>query len=115
MKRKKGQALVEFIIILPILIIILLGIVDFGLIFYNQNLLENNLEEVIDIFDKTKNIEKMQDFLKEEDQTISLNLQEENEYINIELQKEYEFLTPGLNLIFPSPYKIKAQRMVYNG
>ena len=36
MKSKKGQALVEFIIILPILIFILLAVVDYGMISYTK-------------------------------------------------------------------------------
>ena len=34
--RERGAALVEFALVLPILLVILLGIVDFGLYFYND-------------------------------------------------------------------------------
>lgn len=35
-KRESGQAMVEFALVLPILLLLLCGIVDFGWIFYNQ-------------------------------------------------------------------------------
>lgn len=41
LKNEKGQAMVEFALVLPILILILCGIIDFGWIFGNQ-LLANN-------------------------------------------------------------------------
>lgn len=41
LKSEKGQAMVEFALVLPILILILCGIIDFGWIFGNQ-LLANN-------------------------------------------------------------------------
>jgi uncharacterized protein (UPF0333 family) len=37
MRDERGQALVEFAIILPIVLLILLGVVDFGLAFNSQN------------------------------------------------------------------------------
>ncbi|HEY5557306.1 TadE family protein [Acetobacterium sp.] len=40
-KKEDGQAMVEFAIILPILIMILCGIIDFGWYFTNQNIIDN--------------------------------------------------------------------------
>lgn len=40
-KKETGQAAVEFAIVLPILLIIICGIIDFGWLFYNQLSLEN--------------------------------------------------------------------------
>lgn len=40
-KSEKGQAMVEFALILPVLLLIIAGIIDFGLI-YNQKVLANN-------------------------------------------------------------------------
>lgn len=40
-KNEKGQAMVEFALVLPLLLIIIAGIIDFGLIF-NQKVLANN-------------------------------------------------------------------------
>lgn len=42
LKNNKGQAMIEMAIILPILLLLVLGIFDFGRILYSQILLENN-------------------------------------------------------------------------
>ncbi len=44
-KGEKGQSLVEFAIVLPILLIILGGIIDFGWIFYNNLAISNCTRE----------------------------------------------------------------------
>ena len=44
-KNEEGQALVEFALVLPLLILILCGIVDFGWIYYNQITLNNAARE----------------------------------------------------------------------
>lgn len=115
MKGKKGQALVEFIIILPILIIIILGIVDFGLIIYKKNVLEDILSSSSKIYLETKNKEKVEECIKKESKNLVLNWIQENEYITIDITENYDFLTPGLNLIFGDKYKIEAKRVIYNG
>jgi Flp pilus assembly protein TadG len=44
-KSQKGTAVVEFAVILPLLLLIVFGIVEFGLIFYNQAILTNASRE----------------------------------------------------------------------
>lgn len=45
LKNNKGQSMVEFAIVLPILLIILLGIMEFGILFSNQLILESASRE----------------------------------------------------------------------
>ncbi len=44
-KRENGQSAVEFALVLPILLLILCGIIDFGWLFYNQLALDNTCRE----------------------------------------------------------------------
>ena len=44
MKKNSGQALVEFVIILPIILVILLYIIEFGRITLKKYDLESNME-----------------------------------------------------------------------
>lgn len=44
-KRENGQAAVEFALVLPVLLIILCGIIDFGWLFYNKLALSNTCRE----------------------------------------------------------------------
>lgn len=42
---ERGAAIVEFAIVLPFLLLLLVGIVEFGLLFYNQQVLTNSSRE----------------------------------------------------------------------
>ena len=44
---KKGQALVEFVIIMPIIMMLLFVIIDFSNIFYQKNHLENITNDIV--------------------------------------------------------------------
>lgn len=45
MKKEEGQALVEFALVLPILLMLVCGIIDFGWLFYNELSLQNACRE----------------------------------------------------------------------
>lgn len=44
-KREEGQALVEFALAIPVFLILLFGIVEFGLLLYNQQVITNASRE----------------------------------------------------------------------
>ena len=44
---RKGQALVEFVLILPVLLLILLTIIDFGVITYSKNEVQNQSVDIV--------------------------------------------------------------------
>ena len=48
---KKGQALVEFIIILPVFIFMLLAMIDIGKILYFNNKIESKIDDVITMYE----------------------------------------------------------------
>ena len=43
---RKGQALVEFVLILPVFIFLLFAVYDFGMIFNTKNKLENDSTDI---------------------------------------------------------------------
>ena len=43
--RRHGQSLVEFVLILPVLLILLFGIIEFGLLLYNKQVITNASRE----------------------------------------------------------------------
>jgi Flp pilus assembly protein TadG len=45
LKREDGAALVEFALLLPLLMMILFGIIEFGLVLYNQEVITNASRE----------------------------------------------------------------------
>lgn len=45
LRQVKGQSLIEFALVLPLLLLILLGIMDFSLVMYNQAVITNAARE----------------------------------------------------------------------
>ena len=109
MKNNKGQALVEFILILPVILAILLVIIDLGKIFNEKNTLENTSIDIIELYKNGKSINEIKN--KYNDINITINI--DNNYLTIKLKKEIEIITPGLNIVLDNPYPIEVERVVY--
>ena len=110
---RKGQALVEFIIVLPVLIFILLAIIDFGTLSFNKNKLENIITDVSSMYKNNESIEDINKFLNKNDKDIKLEITNEDKYTNIKLYKSYDYITPGMDKIFKNK-SIVVERTVYN-
>lgn len=112
---KKGQALVEFVIVLPILIMILFATIDFGIIIYNKSKLENKLNDVVNMVKNNEANEKIEDFInKDSDRKATYRIVKNEEYTTIKLFTSIEIITPGLNVILDNPYKISVSRVIYD-
>ncbi len=111
---KKGQALVEFIIILPILIFMLFAIIDFGMITYNKNRMESLIDDIKEMYQKEESDDTINKFIKENIDGVKVTIEQKDKYIYIDLTKTYKFLTPGMELLMKD-YKIDIERTVYNG
>lgn len=111
MRKNSGQALVEFVIILPILLLILMGIIDFGNIIYKKYNLESCLDTVVFLYENNKQ-EELNDYLLNE--KINVTYEDDIKFTKIIIDKDVETITPGLNLILNSPYNIKTERTIYH-
>ena len=111
---KKGQALVEFIIILPILIMMLFSAMDAGRIILRQNELESLTGSVIEMYKEGKSYDELEEFLKENNKNNTLKVtNKDNKYIEFILESEIEFITPGLDKILGNPFYAKVRRVIY--
>ena len=110
MKDNKGQALVEFVIILPILLIIIMAIVDFGNIFIKKYSLENDIDIISNMYIENKK-EEILDYIKEKN--ININYKEEDDFIIIEINKSININTPLLNTVLGKNYKISTSKAIY--
>ena len=106
---RKGQALVEFILILPVFLLILFAIVDFGNLLYNRNHLENISTDIILMIKNGKTTEEVAKEYK--DLRIEKNTVEED-YYKIILKKEIDIITPFLDKVLGDPCIIKAERII---
>jgi len=111
MKNNRGQALVEFIVILPIFLLLIISIIDFGNIISKKYSLENEIDTISDMY-KDGKYEQINTYIKEKD--IKLSYENDNELININLSKDIKIISPMLNLIFGKTYEINVEKSIYN-
>ncbi len=110
---KKGQALVEFIIILPVVILLFFGAIDFGRIILRTNELETLTSDVIDLYENGKTYDEINNFLKETNENNTLEVKNKNNnYIEFNIKSKINFITPGLGKILGNPYEVKVKRVV---
>lgn len=112
--KKKGQALVEFIIIMPIFIMLVLGVMDIGKIMYSKIVLEDKITEAISLYDSGLDLDEIKRKLELDVDKTDLVIKTEDEYIIFNLSKDIDIITPGLNLIFNSPYSLEVKRSINN-
>ena len=107
--KNKGQALVEFVIILPIIMIIIFVIIDFSNVFYQKNNLESIMNSVVTYKENGKSNEYIKNQIKD-DVKITCEINDENLTINI--SKDIKLITPFSSMFFESPYTISTERII---
>lgn len=112
MMNNKGQALVEFIIIIPVFLFILFAIVDIGNIIYQKYKLENDIDVIADMYVSNEN-DEINTYLS----NIAADVKFENndKYITITLEKNININTILLNNIIGHNYKITVDKTIYDG
>lgn len=110
MLNNKGQALVEFILILPVFLMILFIIIDFGMIFNAKSNLENTSNDVVSLFKVNNDINNLRNIFNDYD----IKIEEVDEYYKVTITSKVDLITPGLSLIISDPYEIKVERVVSN-
>ena len=110
----KGQALIEFVLILPIFIFLVFLSVDIGRIIYAKNHLETKLNETVGLLEEKKDYGEVLAFLnKGSKDKIRLDIKyKEDKYATVKVIQEVDILTPGLNLILSDPYDVYVTREV---
>ena len=112
--KKNGQALVEFIIILPLIIYLIMGVIDFCLILYNKNNLESKMEDVVSLYKEGKTADEINTFVGKDIKNTSVTITSDDKYTTISVIKKEQIITPGLNKVLGSPYKVKVERVILN-
>jgi len=106
----KGQALVEFVLILPVFIMILFVIVDFGIIFNKKSTLENDSVDIIELIKNDTNLDEIERMYPE----TFIELENNGSYLNVKITRHTNVITPGLNRILGNPHEIEVERKIPN-
>ena len=111
MKNNKGQALIEFIIILPIFLLLIISLIDFGNIFIKKNSLENNLDTIVSLYkeDKTDDIK---DYTLRNN--LDLAISNDGKFKKFTIKKKIKLTSPLLILPFGSNYEITTEKDIYD-
>ncbi len=110
MKNNKGQALVEFIIVLPILIFLIISIIDLGNIMIKTYSLNEDLDTVSDMY-ISGSLDDIENYVATNN--ISISYKSEDEFTTITLKKNVKIMSPMLNIAFGKNYDIKASKTLY--
>lgn len=97
---RKGQALIEFIIILPIFIMLMLAVFDYVRIYSEKSNLESIIEDVI--LSNELNDDNII-LLKETDE-------DKTKYI---LNKSIDIYSPVISVIIGNKYVVSVSRVIY--
>ncbi len=107
MKNNRGQALVEFVLVLPVLLLLIFAFIDFGRIIVCKNHLEGVMSEISYLQEN-----EISDYLKK-DNEYRINYKIENkEYREITLTTKLDLITPGLKNILKNPYVVQVERSI---
>lgn len=107
---KKGQALVEFILILPVFLMILMSLIDVGNIFLNKYELNKDLEIICELY-QNGDKEKMISYVTKENLDFS---EKEIDGMNeITIKKTLKINAIGLSNILGKNYIIETSKSIY--
>ena len=108
---RKGQALVEFVLILPVFLLILFAIVDFGNLLYSRNKLQNDSTDIIRMIRNGYEITEISKIYKD----ININIDEYSDnYQKIVLTDAVDIMTPFLDRVLGDPFRVEIERIVPN-
>lgn len=122
LKSEKGQAMVEFALVLPILLTLVFGIIDFGWIFGNQLIANNACREAarytaVHYYESTSDDDRAiaRDIITNFAPTLSsptVQLTKTGETVAISFDCDVAVLTPFLSALLGEEYNVKAKTVM---
>ncbi|MEX1029879.1 MAG: TadE family protein [Paenibacillaceae bacterium] len=112
---EKGQSLVEFALLLPLLLYLVCGIIDFGRIMYTQMQLNLTTQEAVRLGGLGRSDADIRQYtLDHVDHptkvivtiTPSDSLRKSGDYVKVSLEEQMEYITPLMSTVLPSPYRV---------
>lgn len=110
MNNNKGQALVEFVLVLPVIIILIFGMIELGNMIHKKYQLETHMDSVIELY-KAGKTEVIDSYATTND--ITINFQESGSLVTAVIEQKINLITPGIDIIIDNPYTIRAKRSFY--
>ncbi|MCF6094190.1 pilus assembly protein [Microaerobacter geothermalis] len=120
---EKGQSLVEFALVLPVLLLLLLGIAEFGRIFYSYLVINQAARDAVRYGSVSATDVQMQQVieretsdLEQENLTIQItpntDLRQRGEPVEVTINYNVPLLTPLFRTLIPDPFPLKAEMVM---
>lgn len=94
-KNRRGQALIEFVLILPILVLLLLGIMDIGLVLVRKSELDNKVADIIKVWEQEdSSTDELEGLFKEEVLKVEISKNTTTSYVTVKVKDEVNLTTP---------------------
>lgn len=106
--KDKGQALIEFVLILPVILLILLYIIEFGRITLKKQQLESNMDLIVNLYEEKKQ-QELNTYIS--NNNIIINYNKQNDLTTIEIKQNIKSNMPLINRIMGNT--ITTQRTIY--
>lgn len=108
---QKGQALVEFVLILPIFLMILFAIVDFGNLLYSKNKLQNQSTDIIRLVQNGDELSEISKVYS----SVDIKIEDyEADYQKVILTEDIDLITPFLDRFLGDPCQVEVERIIPN-
>ena len=108
MKKNSGQALIEFVLILPVILLILLYIIEFGRITLKKQQLESDMDLIVTLYEEKKE-QELNTYIQ--NNNIAINYNKQNDLITIELKQNIKSNMPLIKKIIGDT--ITTKRTIY--
>ncbi|SHH95359.1 TadE/TadG family type IV pilus assembly protein [Clostridium grantii] len=123
MKIKKGQAMVEIAIILPIFLLLLCAVLDFGRILYASINLNMITQEAVRMGGLGKSDYEIMQYVNEQvklpdKDTMIVNInpsdssRDSGDYLTLKITYEVKYITPIIGNVINSPFQVVTQSTI---
>jgi len=112
-KNQKGQALIEFVIILPVIVLLIFSFIDLGRIVLENNRLEGLTTTVINKYEEVNDYGEVANYIESLGyDDVELSIIKEEDLLTVKLIKKIETITPGLSNVLGNDYSVSVERTV---
>ncbi|MCY6371178.1 TadE/TadG family type IV pilus assembly protein [Clostridium ganghwense] len=123
MIKKKGQAILETALVLPIILIVFCGIIDFGRIFHASTHLNMVTQEAVRLAGLGENDSEIVQFVNDkvylvDKDTIQIDitpnslLRKSGDYVTVKITYKVNYITPIISTFLPSPFEVNTQSTI---
>ncbi len=112
MINKKGQALVEFVIVLPVIILLIFALFDIGRIIIAKSHLESVISNCVDMANSDRSIEEIREYVNNDQEYKITFIEIKGTYTIYRLETKIDLVTPGMKRILKNPYKVSIERRI---